>query len=604
MIGDGMENYMIRNIKNMVDVFINVFKLLWKSSRFYFIGMLIVNIFSGLSLSLNMIFWKNIINAIQKSLETGVIILALYWLIGYMLLEFFQNIMDEANQYFKNILASCTNKYITKAILEKTKEISLTHYAEASMHDKIKKASEESVGRTMNLLYSTGLLIKGISILFSTAIILVRFNPPIMIICLVTSIPMLLISMKIAIKQFSIYNERFENIRFIEHIKAILTKHENVKEIKVYGVTDFFIEYIDKLYKRYIHEDKKIRKKFSFNSMGAKFLENIVIYIIKAMVCIKVIILKISIGELTLYISAIDNFKSAIANILSVITTIYEDGLYVNNFFELISLEEEKSSKSELFFNGKFERIIFSNVWFKYPGSADYILKGVNLEIESGNSYAIVGLNGSGKTTILKLLLRLYLPNKGHIYIDNKDIADINIDNYYKYIAAVFQDFIKYPLSFKQNIGLGDVERMDIEEEIIEAAEKSGIYTYINSLPTGINTKLQMEWTNATELSLGQWQKLAISRAFFKKAQIMILDEPTASLDPVAESDISSKIRELIGGKTCILIAHRFSTVKLVNRIYVLKAGVIEESGSHTELMLKGGEYSKLFSMQAQGYID
>lgn len=365
---------MIKNIKNMVDVFINVFKLLWKSSRFYFIGMLIVNIFSGLTLSFNMIIWKNIINTIQKAFETGSIKLALYWLIGFMLLEFFQNILDEANQYFKNILASCTNKYITKAILEKTKEISMTHYAEASMHDKIKKASEESVGRTMNLLYSTGLLIKGISVLISTAIILVRFNPPTMIICLVTSIPMLLISMKIAIKQFSIYNERFENIRFIEHIKAILTKHENVKEIKVYGVTDFFIEYIDKLYKRYIHEDKKIRKKFSFNSMGAKFLENIVIYIIKAMVCIKVIILKISIGELTLYISAIDNFKSAIANILSVITTIYEDGLYVNNFFELLSLEEEKSSKREIFFNGKFERIIFSNVWFKYPGASDYIL--------------------------------------------------------------------------------------------------------------------------------------------------------------------------------------------------------------------------------------
>lgn len=595
---------MIKNIKNMIGVFINVFKLLWKSSRFYFIGMLIVNIFSGLSLSLNMIFWKNIINAIQKAFETGAIILALYWLIGYMALEFFQNMMDEANQYFKNILASCTNKYITKAILEKTKEISMTHYAEASMHDKIKKASEESVGRTMNLLYSTGLLIKGISVFVSTAIILVRFNPPTMIICLVTSIPMLLISMKIAIKQFAIYNERFENIRFIEHIKAILTKHENVKEIKVYGVTDFFIEYIDKLYKRYINEDKKVRKRFSINSLGAKFLENIVIYIIKAIVCIKVIILKISIGDLTLYISSIDNFKSAIANILSVITTIYEDGLYVNNFFELISLKEEKSPKGELFFNGKFEKIIFSNVWFKYPGSADYILKGVNLEIESGNTYAIVGLNGSGKTTILKLLLRLYLPDKGHIYIDNRDIADINIESYYKYIAAVFQDFIKYPLSFKQNIGLGDVERMDIEEEIIEAAEKSGIYTYINSLPTGINTKLQMEWTNATELSLGQWQKLAISRAFFKKAQILILDEPTASLDPVAESDISSKIRELIGGKTCILIAHRFSTVKMVNKIYVLKAGVIEESGSHTELMFKGGEYSKLFGIQAQGYID
>jgi len=224
-----------------------------------------------------MIIWKNIINTIQKAFETGSTKLALYWLIGFMFLEFFQNIMDEANQYFKNILASCTNKYITKAILEKTKEISMTHYAEASMHDKIKKASEESVGRTMNLLYSTGLLIKGISVFISTAIILVRFNPPTMIICLVTSIPMLLISMKIAIKQFAIYNERFENIRFIEYIKALLTKHENVKEIKIYGVTDFFIEYIDKLYKRYIHEDKKIRKKFSFNSMGAKFAENILL---------------------------------------------------------------------------------------------------------------------------------------------------------------------------------------------------------------------------------------------------------------------------------------------------------------------------------------
>lgn len=595
---------MIKNFKNMVKTFINVFKLLWKSSRYYFIAMLITNIVAGISLSVNMILWKNIIDSVQESIQTGIFINALYWLLAFMILEFFQSIIEEISQYVKNILASSTNKYVTKSILQKTKEIDMVSYADASVHDRIKKANEESAGRTMSLLYSTGQLIKGISVLVSTSIILIRFNPPIMVICLMTSVPMLLISMRVAISWFKVYNQRFESIRFIEYIKLMLTKYENVKEIKIYGVTEFFVTYIDKLYKGYINEDKKIRKKFSINISGAKLIESLVMYLIKALVCIKIIKLKMTIGDLTLYINSIDNFKNSIGNILSVVTSIFEDGLYVDNFFELINMKKEKSNKKELIFNGEFKKITFSNVWFKYPESSDYILKNISLEIEKGKTYAIVGLNGSGKTTLIKLLLRLYLPSKGHIYIDNTNIVDISIESYYKYITAVFQDFIKYPLTFKQNIGLGDIRRMNIDREIISAAKSSGIYEYIESLPSGIDTKLQVEWTNATEISLGQWQKLAISRAFFKNAEIMILDEPTASLDPEAETDISSKIKELMKEKTCILIAHRFSMVRFVDQIYVLKKGSIIEIGSHTELLMKEGEYSRLFNMQAQGYLE
>lgn len=309
-----------------------------------------------------------------------------------------------------------------------------------------------------------------------------------------------------------------------------------------------------------------------------------------------------TIGDWTLYISAIDNFKNSISGVLSVITTIYEDGLYVNNFFDLMKLDTENNAA--LKFNTCFKKIVFENVWFKYPETDQYIIKGIDLEIEKGKNYAIVGLNGSGKTTILKLLLRLYVPTKGRILVDDADIMDIQEDDYYNYVAAVFQDYIKYPVTVRENIALGDINRLDDEYHIKEAAKKSGIYSYISSLKNEFNTQLQMEWTNATELSLGQWQKLAISRALFKNAMIVILDEPTASLDPIAEAEISDNIRTLMEGKTCILIAHRFSTVKLVDNIYVLKDGNIEEFGSHDELMEKNGEYARLYNIQAQGYLN
>lgn len=595
---------MIKDLKMMKSTLFHVTKLLWNSSKFYFCGLFFANIFAGCLLSVEMIFWKNIINAVQEAFVTGSITIALYWLVAYMFLEVFQRIMEELCQYYKNILSSSTNKYITKLILEKTKDISMEKYDNAALHNKLKKANEESTGRSMNLLYSTGLLIKGLSVLISTAFILIHFNVPIMIICLVINIPTLLIGMRIASKQYEIYDKRFENIRFMDYTKTLLTKHENIKEVKVYGVTEYFINFLDKSYKTYIDEDKVIRKWFSIKIIGASFVESVVIYMMKAFICMIVIINKMTIGDLTLYISAIDNFKNAISNILSVMTSIFEDGLYVNNFFELICMGDESADDSHVKFDGCFQTIRFENVWFQYPDTEGYILENLNIEIEKGKTYAIVGLNGSGKTTILKLILRLYNPQKGNIYIDDYNINDIEINDYYKYVAAVFQDFIKYPLAIKHNIGLGNVSNMENERDIQLAAKKSGILPYINTLTDGFNTKLQKEWTGSIELSLGQWQKLAISRAFFKDAPIMILDEPTASLDPLAEHEISMNIKALMKDKTCILIAHRFSTVRLADKIYVLKAGTIVESGTHNELINFNGEYFKLFNMQAEGYLE
>lgn len=200
--------------------------------------------------------------------------------------------------------------------------------------------------------------------------------------------------------------------------------------------------------------------------------------------------------------------------------------------------------------------------------------------------------------------MRLYKPTKGTIYIDEIDINEIDIDSYYKEISVVFQDFIKYPLTIKDNIGLGNISEMNNLEKINEAAAQGGILEFVNSLPMGMETHLQKEWSNSVELSLGQWQKVAISRAFFKNGQIMILDEPTASLDPMAERDLFQKVKDLAYEKTCVLIAHRFSTVRLADVIYVMKNGEIIESGSHNQLINKNGEYALLFSVQAKGYFE
>ena len=227
--------------KSAIAIFINIFILLWKSSKFYFIGMIVANVIYGVLLAGQMIVWKKIIDAVQA----GIIADMILGIITYMMISIIQNAVDQASQYYKINLSNHTNKYITNKILEKTKNISLMQYGNAKLHDKIKKANEESSGRTMNLLYSTGMLIKGISIFVSTALILISFSVPVMIICLITSIPMLLLGMKIAIKQYEIYNERFENMRFIEHIKNLLTKYENIKEVKVYKVTNYFIKYIE-----------------------------------------------------------------------------------------------------------------------------------------------------------------------------------------------------------------------------------------------------------------------------------------------------------------------------------------------------------------------
>lgn len=584
-----------------IKTIIKVLELLFRSSKLYTSLILIVNIFIGIIVPINVIIWKNFINSAVAGISDRSWQTAIFWISIYSLIYILDNILSKINEFIENILASKVNIFTTKLILDRLVDIPMEFFDNSKNYDKIQKINTESNSRSMSILRTLVNLIKSFNTMIGTIIILLQFSPLLIIICFITCVPTLIISMKMAYKQFNIYNNRFENLRYISYLKNMMTMYENIKEMKVNNSIPFFSKHIDKQYNEFMKEDMKIRGKYLVRISGMNTMEQALILLIRIYITTRVIIKKQTIGALSLYISSIDNFRNSVVIILNTIVSIFEDGLYINNLFEFLEMTKKKNNEG-LLFDAEFKKIEFKHVWFKYPNTNNYILRDINFVIDAKKSYSIVGLNGSGKTTLIKLMLNLYEPDKGEVLIDGVNIREFNKKEYVKNIGVVFQDFIKYPLTVSENIGIGDPENIDNFNQVETAAVLSGANEFIRNLPDKYETKLLREWSGGIQLSLGQWQKLAISRAFMKKYPIIILDEPTASLDAIAEFELYKKFKQMVSGKTCILIAHRFSTIKLADTILVLKDGEIVETGSHEELIKKQGDYAELYDLQAQTY--
>ncbi len=579
-----------------------VINLLWKSSKATFIKTIGTSIAAGITIPITLLVWKYLLDNVGTALVSGTVRSVLGWLIIYFILNYFQSVLTRVKDYYQNIMASYLNRYTSDVILTKIKNTDMKYFDDSGLYDKIRRVNEESTGRSLSLLGTITELIQSFSSLIGTIMVLTRLNVGVTLLCFLICVPTLLVSMKMAVTQYNVYIRRFEGLRFIAYLKEIVTAYENVKEMKIYHVHDFFKKHILDQYNKYIAEDKRIRGGFCRKLSLTDFGEEIAILGFKAYVTVKIIVTKKTIGDFSLYISSIDNFRASTTTILNTIASIFEDGLYIRNLFEFLDMKTQEEGKNSKSFDREFHTIEFKNVWFKYPQSEQYILKNISFKLEARKCYSIVGLNGSGKTTIVKLLLKLYNPDKGEIFIDGVNLKDINTKDYQEHLGAVFQDFVKYPLTVRENIGCGNVEELFNTDLIHSAAEKSGAAAFIPSLPEKYETQLHREWTGGVQLSLGQWQKIAISRIFMKDFPIVVLDEPTASLDPKSEYEIYQQFRKLMEGRTCLLIAHRFSTVKLADKIFVLKDGTMIESGSHTELMTLNGEYAQLYNMQAETY--
>lgn len=597
----------LTNIKLFIKNMKKVIKVFFECSRGTVAILIILSIVLGLIVPLEMFIWKRFLD------ETTIIILdnkfssvdqPIFWIFMHCICVNTSTFILRYLDYSKKMYTDYLNKYISNLMMMKVCEIEPIYFDNSEIYDNIQKINNESVMRISNILDVLISIFKNTTIFLGTISIISTFDTSIVFLCIVGAIPMFVVSLRILSEQFEIYNKRIENLRLVLYLKEMFIKNENIKEIKIYNAGIYLKDKILNIYEKYIKEDKKIRRRFLRNITISEVMDSFISYVLKIYVLLKT---KYNgIGDLVMFFNSMDRLQSSVSTILDTLSSLYESNLYIESLFKLLELDNLTNTETidaKLKFDRAFKSIEFKNVWFKYTNCDEFVLKNINLSIECNRVYSLVGLNGSGKTTLIKLLTGLYEPTKGEIYIDGINIKRYDKKSIYKNIAVVFQDFIKFPLDVKTNIGLGAIENIDNIEVIRESAKKSGAHKFIQKLPNGYKTRLQREWSNGVDLSLGQWQKIAISRAIVNDAQLLVLDEPTASLDPLSEYELFTQFKDMVENKTAILISHRFSTVKLADYIIVIKEGQIVEEGSHKELIELDGEYSTLYNTQAESYI-
>lgn len=440
-----------------------------------------------------------------------------------------------------------------------------------------------------------------------TAILVVSTKFPIFVpIIIVSTIPMFLALNKYRDDLWPFMSkERGILERLFQYIRATFSNASTSKEVAIFKngpiLLDKFKTNHDSYYKRFT----KAYSKSLYTLIPAGFIQVAAFALTQSFNLAAVLAGKLGIGEFTLYFNQTLNLAQSADMVLDMYSSMNMRSKYIDQYFEILDYPRSISQPERPVYIRKQSRtpvLEFKNVSFQYPESQRPVLKDFNLKIEGGEKIALVGENGAGKSTIIKLILRFYDPTEGEILIDGINIKDMDLDEWYKKIGALFQDFIKYQFTFRENIIFGNLEKKDDLSAIREAIEKAGADSYLKDLPKGMDQVLGKTFENGEDLSGGQWQKLALARAFFRDAPILILDEPTSAIDAKAEYEIFQRVNKLQKDKTVIIISHRFSTVRNADRILVLDEGKIIEEGDHKQLMKKNGLYAELFNIQAQGY--
>lgn len=588
-------------------IFIDTVKVLWKTSKIYFVFTFLLSIGSALPNVLSLIVWQKILDSISNFYFYGAVnykeIVMLIFI--HFLLNIIANIIVKINEYIKNIYSLILEKYITNQAIEAVLQMSLAEMESAEFHDIIEKATSESSDKMIGILNKLVEMVQNITLFVGMSGILLSFNFGIYIIIFLSVLPMAIYSQKYFNKIYFIYNKRVEKIRFNNEIKNMIIRSDVFKEIKLFDSILFFKEKINQTMDDIIKEDKKV--KGSLNRQGVLFqaVEVLFTYGLKTVIIITGIMDKKSIGVINMNMDSATQLQNATSNIVFIGMSLYEDCLYLSSYERLMEYKDKRIKENYVvnkntIKNFEIETIRFENVWFKYKEDGDFILKGINLEFYINKSYAIVGYNGGGKSTLIKLILRLYCPQKGKILLNNQEIEKYDINEYWKKISAVFQDFVKYPFTVSENIAIGNIKYINNQAKIKKAARTSNADEFIESLSNKYDEKLTRGWKDSIDISIGQWQRLAIARANIRDGNLVIFDEPSAALDSRTENKILSNVMKSSNGKLSIIITHRFLNIKKVNEIIVLKSGEVEAVGTHKQLLESCHTYRDLYHAQKE----
>ncbi|MNH80852.1 putative multidrug export ATP-binding/permease protein [compost metagenome] len=412
--------------------------------------------------------------------------------------------------------------------------------------------------------------------------------------------------LKLGQREFDVHFKRAPKMRESWYLSFLLTKDASFKEIKLYNLGNYLLSHYKAIYRQFFAEDKKLAIRRFYISSIFHLLNLAVISSVVFLVLWSAYTGEIMIGSLVAMIQAVSNTQLSSQGVLQHLLSLCQHNLYMQQLFAFLDLKVERtgSEGSEAALNDRIKRLELKEVSFKYSKSPKYAVHGVSLELNKGETLALVGKNGSGKSTLVKLLTQLYQDYSGDILVNGRSVREMDHSGLLQRIGVVFQDFVHYEMPMRHNVAFGEVEQIDDDQQIMEAARKAGILALVNRLPQGLDTQMGKWFEEGHQLSGGQWQRVAIARAYIRNADLYILDEPSAFLDPEAEYEVFQMFRQLVADRMGIFISHRFSSVRYADKIAVMDEGRIVEYGSHYELMASRGLYHELYTMQASAYLD
>jgi ATP-binding cassette, subfamily B, bacterial len=583
-------------------------KLVWQTNRGATIGLGFLTLGGALLPASQAWVGKLIVDGVVASIQHGANPEEVRRVFVYLILELslflLSTVLNHARRLIQQLIQLQLANRIRGEIIQKALTLDLAFFEHPDFYDRLQNARRESGYKPVDLINDTFLIVQNTITLISFAVLLLRFSPWLVVILLVTSIPAFIAETRFSEEGFRLLTRRAPETRQINYLSRLLTEDISAKEIKLFNLGETLLARYMTLFDKFFREDKSLALRRTVVGFGLGLIATLGFYGSYAWIVWHTVQGKISLGDMTLYLAIFRQGQTTFQGILSGIGSIYENNLFMANLFDFLGLRPQMGVAAR---NHELPvplriGIEFRGVGFRYPESDEWALRDINLTIRPGEKIALVGPNGAGKTTLIKLLTRLYDPTEGTILIDGIDIRELDPLDLRQRIGVIFQDFVRYHLPASENIGFGQIEALDKLEQIIESARKSGAHSIIENLPDGYRTMLGRWFHGGHELSVGQWQKIALARAFMRDAEILVLDEPTASLDAETEYEIFRRFQELTVGKMAILISHRFSTVRMADRIVVIQEGRIAEIGSHDDLLDQRGIYSHLFSLQAEGY--
>lgn len=580
-------------------------RMVWETSRWLTVSTLLLRCVSALFPLATLWVSKLIVDLVVRAIRHQqyhrsdiwkLLILELLLAVGADTLGRFVSLVD-------SLLGDRFTNHVSIKLMEHATSLDLVSFEDPVFYDKMERARRQTTAR-LGMLAGLAGMAQQILTLISLLSAVLFYYPWLLLLLAAATLPVFLGETRFAMLNYSMLYRYTPERRELDYLRYLGASNESAKEVKIFGIGKYLVNRSRALFDRFYAENKHLAVHRALHGSLLNLIPTGAYYFAYALIIVRALAGKLSVGDLTLLVGAFSRARSIMENLVSGLVGISEQALFIKDLFEFFETEPAIYSRPNAIpaprpIRDGFE---FSNVSFAYPGSGKKVLQDINFRFYSEEKIALVGENGAGKTTLVKLLARLYDPTEGRILLDAVDLRDYRVEDLRHEIGVIFQDYMRYDALALQNIGFGRIEEVENRERVVRSAEKSLAAAVIDSLPSGYQQMLGRRFEGGVDLSTGQWQKISLARAYMRDAQILILDEPTASLDARAEFQVYQRFVDLTAGKMAILISHRFSTVRMADRILVLEHGRIVEQGSHRQLVALGGKYAELFELQAAGY--